>query len=53
LMGDRHTPKGARLVAGFMSCTVATGFVPPYVPFVGATISFDGELPIEHATVAP
>jgi hypothetical protein len=46
-------PNGARFVAGFMSCTVATGFVPPYVPWVGATMSFEGDVPIEHATAAP
>jgi hypothetical protein len=35
--GDWHMPKGAMFTCGSVSCTVAAGFVPPYVSFVGRT----------------
>jgi hypothetical protein len=46
-------PNGAMFTSGFMSWTVAAGFEPPYVSFVGKTESDDGLVPIEQASVAP
>jgi len=52
--GDWHMPKGAMFTMGFMSCTVAAGAnVPKETPLIGSTVSVDGKLPIEHASVAP
>jgi hypothetical protein len=53
LSGDWHIPKDAMFTIGLMSCTVAAGFEPPYVSFVGKTESDDGLLPIAQARVAP